>query len=286
MTNNTEKHIEEFLSHLKYIKRRADSTIKEYRKILNSYKSYIDQMGINKIAFLKYLEDNSNLSKRTIRLRVVVIRSFLNYLFENQYIDGIQYWKDAYTESPNQVPKGLTENQLEIIFKHINKNEYDKNFFGLLLKMGLRISEALNLKREKFIVHRNYAEIVVDGKGSKERILKISFDYAKQILNLTDNHIFDKLLNNKTVPTSRTMQRRFKKYVIISNEEIEELNKNGANINLINATPHALRHTCAKKLLSSGKNIEEVRYILGHTSIQTTGIYLRSEQHTSLLDEI
>jgi integrase/recombinase XerD len=286
MTNNTEKYIEEFLSHLKYIKRRADSTIKEYRKILNSYKSYIDQMGINKIAFLKYLEDNSNLSKRTIRLRVVVIRSFLNYLFENQYIDGIQYWKDAYTESPNQVPKGLTEDQLEIIFKHINNNEYDKNFFGLLLKMGLRISEALNLKRENFIVHRNYAEIVVDGKGSKERILKISFDYAKQILNLTDNYIFDKLLNNKMVPTSRTMQRRFKKYVIISNEEIEKLNKEGANINLINATPHALRHTCAKKLLNSGKNIEEVRYILGHTSIQTTGIYLRSEQHTSLLDEI
>jgi integrase/recombinase XerD len=279
MLNNTEKYIEEFLSHLKYIKRRADSTIKEYRKILNSYKAYIDEMGINKIAFLKYLEDNSKLSKRTIRLRVVVIRSFLNYLYENQYIDGIQYWKDAYTESPNQVPKGLTEDQLEIIFKHISKNEYDKNFFGLLLKIGLRISEALNLKRENFIVHKN-------GKGSKERILKISFDYAKNILSLTDTFIFDKLLKNKNVPTSRTMQRRFKKYVQISNEEIKKMNENGANINLINATPHALRHTCAKKLLNSGKNIEEVRYILGHTSIQTTGIYLRSEQHTSLLDEI
>ncbi len=286
MLNNTEKYIEEFLSHLKYIKRRADSTIKEYRKILNSYKAYIDEMGINKIAFLKYLEDNSKLSKRTIRLRVVVIRSFLNYLYENQYIDGIQYWKDAYTESPNQVPKGLTEDQLEIIFKYISKNEYDKNFFGLLLKIGLRISEALNLKRENFIVHKNYAEIIVNGKGSKERILKISFDYAKNILSLTDTFIFDKLLKNKNVPTSRTMQRRFKKYVQISNEEIKKMNENGANINLINATPHALRHTCAKKLLNSGKNIEEVRYILGHTSIQTTGIYLRSEQHTSLLDEI
>jgi integrase/recombinase XerD len=248
MLNNTEKYIEEFLSHLKYIKRRADSTIKEYRKILNSYKAYIDEMGINKIAFLKYLEDNSKLSKRTIRLRVVVIRSFLNYLYENQYIDGIQYWKDAYTESPNQVPKGLTEDQLEIIFKHISKNEYDKNFFGLLLKIGLRISEALNLKRENFIVHKNYAEIIVNGKGSKERILKISFDYAKNILSLTDTFIFDKLLKNKNVPTSRTMQRRFKKYVQISNEEIKKMNENGANINLINATPHALRHTCAKKL--------------------------------------
>ncbi len=286
MTDINEKYIEEFLSHLKYIKRRADSTIREYKKILNSYKKYIDDIGINKIAFLRYLEENSKLSKRTIRLRVVVIRSFLNYLYENKYIDGIQYWKDAYTETPSQVPKGLTENQTQILFKYIDKNNYDRYFFGLLLKMGLRISEALNLKRENFIMHRNYAEIIIDGKGSKERILKISFDYAKEILNYTEQYIFDKLLKNKQVPTSRTMQRRFKKYVVMANDEIDKLNNNGENINLINATPHALRHTCAKKLLNSGKNIEEVRYILGHTSIQTTGIYLRSEQHTSLLDEI
>lgn len=284
--DENKKFIEEFLSHLKYIKRRANSTIKEYTKILYSYKKYIDEMGINKIAFLKYLEDNSNLSKRTIRLRVVVIKSFLNYLYENNYIEGIQYWKDAYTENPSQVPKGLTENQLEIIFKYIQKNKYDFYFFELLLKVGLRISEALKLERENFIIHRNYAEIVIDGKGSKERILKISFDYAKEILNFTDKYIFDKILKHKNVPTSRTMQRRFKKYVNLANKEINLLNKNGNNINLINATPHALRHTCAKKLLNSGKNIEEVRYILGHTSIQTTGIYLRTEQHTSLLDEI
>ncbi len=36
--NEIDEYIDEFLSYLKFIKRRADSTIYEYRKILNKYK--------------------------------------------------------------------------------------------------------------------------------------------------------------------------------------------------------------------------------------------------------
>ncbi len=83
------------------------------------------------------------------------------------------------------------------------------------------------------------------------------------------------------------MERRFKNYVIKANKKNRKLiTDKKMNINYINATPHALRHTCAKRLLNSGKNIEEVRYILGHTTISTTGIYVRADNHSSLLDEI
>ena len=83
------------------------------------------------------------------------------------------------------------------------------------------------------------------------------------------------------------MERRFKKYVIEANKRIKKMiTEENININYLNATPHALRHTCAKRLLNSGKNIEEVRYILGHTTISTTGIYVRSDNHSSLLDKI
>ncbi|UYP00533.1 tyrosine-type recombinase/integrase [Oceanotoga sp. DSM 15011] len=285
MNELTDNYIEEFLSHLKFIKRRADSTIKEYKKILNNYNKYMKKYGLNKIAFLKYLEDSSQLSPRTIKLRIVVLRSFLNYLYENNYINGLNYWKDANAKIPEQSPKGINNVQETILFDIIQKeNKFDYIFFNLLLKVGLRISEALSLKKENIIFYNDHAELIITGKGAKERILKITLEYAENLIKTSGkDYVFE---ISDSLPTQRTMQRRFKKYVLMANQKIDILKQSGKNINYINATPHALRHTCAKKLLNSGKNLEEVRYILGHTNISTTGIYIRSENHTSLLDNI
>jgi len=281
-----EGYISEFLSYLKFVKRRADSTIYEYKKILNSYKKFVQIYGLTRGCFLKYLEEISNLSQRTIKLRIVVLKSFLNYLYENGEISGKKYWKDANAKIPSDVPKGLTESQIKVFFSVI-EDKFDKTFYSLLLKTGLRISEALWLEKEQIIFYNDHAELVINGKGNRVRYLKISKQYAEQLINFSNGkkYIFS---NNNDVPiTSRTMERRFQDYVIKANKKIDQIRVSGYNnINYINATPHALRHTCAKRLLNSGKNLEEVRYILGHTTISTTGIYVRSDSHSSVLDQI
>ncbi|MBP7236723.1 MAG: tyrosine-type recombinase/integrase [Petrotogaceae bacterium] len=282
-----DSYIQEFLANLKFIKRRSDSTVKEYKKILTSYKKYLIKIGINKVAFLSYLQDITNLSQRTVRLRIIVIRSFLNYLYENDYIQGTNYWKQARTSFPPESPKGLTEKQVEVLFSVID-DSYDEKFFTLLLKTGLRISEALSLKTENILFYSDYAEMIVIGKGNKERILKISLSYAKYLVKEAKKMIFevDTSGGETYVPTQRTMQRKFKRYTEVANQLIDFLRSKGENINFISATPHSLRHTCAKNLLTAGMNIEEVRYILGHSNISTTGIYLRTSQQTRIIAEI
>ncbi|MGY4686389.1 tyrosine-type recombinase/integrase [Petrotoga sp. DB-2] len=281
-----EGYISEFLSYLKFVKRRADSTIYEYKKILNNYKKFVQIYGLTRGCFLKYLEEISNLSQRTIKLRIVVLKSFLNYLYENGEISGKKYWKDANAKIPSDVPKGLTESQIKVFFSVI-EDKFDKTFYSLLLKTGLRISEALSLEKEHIIFYDDHAELVINGKGNRVRYLKISKQYAEQLVTFANGkkYIFS---NDNDVPiTSRTMERRFQDYVIKANKKIDQIRVSGYNnINYINGTPHALRHTCAKRLLNSGKNLEEVRYILGHTTISTTGIYVRSDSHSSVLDQI
>ena len=44
-------------------------------------------------------------------------------------------------------------------------------------------------------------------------------------------------------------------------------------------TPHALRHTMAAMLVSSGIDIREVQEILGHASILSTQVYARLPIH-------
>ncbi len=193
-----EGYIQEFLSYLKFVKRRADSTIYEYKKILNGYKRFVQLYGLTRGCFLKYLEEISNLSQRTIKLRIVVLKSFLNYLYENGEISGKKYWKDANAKIPSDVPKGLTESQIKVFFSVI-EDKFDKTFYSLLLKTGLRISEALSLEKEQIIFYNDHAELVINGKGNRVRYLKISKQYAEQLVTFSNGkkYIFS---NGNDVP--------------------------------------------------------------------------------------
>jgi integrase/recombinase XerD len=42
--------------------------------------------------------------------------------------------------------------------------------------------------------------------------------------------------------------------------------------------PHSLRHACATRLLRNGANIRDIQAFLGHTQLQTTAIYLHSNE--------
>ncbi len=43
-------------------------------------------------------------------------------------------------------------------------------------------------------------------------------------------------------------------------------------------SPHDLRRTCAKLCRAAGGNLEQIQFLLGHASIQTTDRYLGSSQ--------
>ena len=44
-----------------------------------------------------------------------------------------------------------------------------------------------------------------------------------------------------------------------------------------NITPHMFRHTMATTALQNGMTVPEVQKILGHTNIETTMIYVRTD---------
>jgi integrase len=46
--------------------------------------------------------------------------------------------------------------------------------------------------------------------------------------------------------------------------------------------PHDLRRTCAKLCRKSGGDLEQIKFLLGHSSIQTTEQYLGSEQEIAV----
>ena len=108
-----------------------------------------------------------------------------------------------------------------------------------------------------------------NGKGNKQRTVPLNVD-ARSALSawleirpemFENNFVFVALESNSQGPlSSRTIQRIVQRY--------------GEDAQLPDLTPHILRHTFAKNLLNSGVTLEKVASLLGHSSLDTTRIYV------------
>ena len=59
------------------------------------------------------------------------------------------------------------------------------------------------------------------------------------------------------------------------------VNRYCRSIGLEHVAPHDLRRTCAKLCHASGGELEQIQFLLGHVSVQTTERYLGCKQNLS-----
>ena len=157
--------------------------------------------------------------------------------------------------------RGLVREFLEIFAR-------DAALLTLLYGAGLRISEALSLKRGDVPLGET---VTILGKGRKERIVPVlpllrdAIDaYAKEIPF------------NGAPGTALFLSRRGKP---MSPREAQGLMQRlrGALGLAESATPHALRHSFATHILSGGGDLRSVQELLGHASLSTTQTYTAIE---------
>jgi integrase/recombinase XerC len=140
----------------------------------------------------------------------------------------------------------------------------DSAVLGLLYGCGLRISEALGLKRGDFGARD---VLTVTGKGRKQRMVPLITPVRK----LIDDYIalcpYDLpeqgplFVGAKGGPLSPRLV------------QLAMARLRGALGLPESATPHALRHSFATHLLARGGDLRSIQELLGHASLSTTQIY-------------
>jgi integrase/recombinase XerC len=140
----------------------------------------------------------------------------------------------------------------------------DSAVLGLLYGCGLRISEALGLKRGGFGARD---VLTVMGKGRKQRMVPLITPVRK----LVDDYIalcpYDLpeqgplFVGAKGGPLSPRLV------------QLAMARLRGALGLPETATPHALRHSFATHLLARGGDLRSIQELLGHASLSTTQIY-------------
>lgn len=134
----------------------------------------------------------------------------------------------------------------------------------VLYSSGIRVSELCRLNRNS-IRHRQF---VVIGKSKNPRVCFISPEAEQKL----DEYLKVRTDDNPALFVSNETGERVKPGGVrrVFREACSRSNFDGIH-------PHTLRHSFATTLLSNGVDITYIAEMMGHTSIETTRVYLRFE---------
>jgi len=158
-----------------------------------------------------------------------------------------------------KVPKLLTPDQVDTICQQQSYPKY-RLMIRLLFELALRVGELVAIKKTDIAIDQ--ATIIINGKGSKQRLLPLTERQVEQLrYYLSMYHPVAYLFEN-------CEQRPYTTHGVY-NIVREAAYKSG-----LVSHPHALRHSRATSLIDNNTGLWHVQQLLGHSSLQTTSVYL------------
>lgn len=272
--------IDTFLNYLSVERGLANNTIIAYREDLNNYLGFIEDSHIE--ALSKISKENitsfmlsqrdSGISPNSVARRLAAIRMFHRFLARERIlkadpstlIDSPKLWK--------RIPDTLTVNEVEALIAqpnvHDNQGVRDRAILETLYATGMRVSEAVNLKKDNINLDIGFLRCI--GKGDKERIIPLG---KKAIASINRYLQVSRPNFLKSKESEFLFVSRFGKK--ISRQSFWKIIKKYAKLARIKKPikPHTLRHSFATHLLEHGADLRSVQEMLGHSDISTTQIY-------------
>jgi len=156
------------------------------------------------------------------------------------------------------------------------KQRRNRAMIAVLIGCGLRRAEAAALKFEDVQLREEHWVIAdLNGKGGHIRTVPMP-NWVKTVIDE-----WAILAGINSGPLFRAIN---KAGIVWGNgftpKVIWSIVKEGAaNCGLVGVAPHDLRRTCARLCHKAGGELEQIQFLLGHVSIETTERYLGCKQH-------
>jgi integrase/recombinase XerD len=270
---------DEYHLYLKLEKGLSPNSVDAYERDLNKLVVFLADAKIAPIdATTSVLRDfvieiaNVGIHPRSQARILSGIKSYYHFLVYKNKIDNDP---TELLESPKiglYLPEVLTVEEIDAIVQAIDLSkplgQRNKAIIETLYGSGLRVSELIGLQLSRVYIDEGY--MLVEGKGSKQRLVPLSPTSITQIKNwLIDRNLMPVkkgnedflFLNQRGAKLTRAMI-----FEIVKNlTELAGIRKK--------VSPHTFRHSFATHLLENGANLRAIQQLLGHESITTTELY-------------
>jgi integrase/recombinase XerC len=265
-------------------RRAARSTLSAYERDLKAFLSFVcrHQGGAVSLGMLAslgtgdfrgYLAERGarNYARTSTARALASVRGFFRFLERRHLAHNPSVRALRTPRLPKSVPKALTEGDARDVVDKVAVLS-DERWIALrdaavvllLYGCGLRISEALALKRSEVPLRD---AIMVTGKGNKQRVVPVlpivaeaveAYAAACPYVAEDSSPLFVGARGGALDPgVVQRQMRRLRVHLGLPET----------------ATPHALRHSFATHLLAGGGDLRTIQELLGHASLATTQRY-------------
>jgi integrase len=256
---------------------------RNYAKALDDLFLFCASQPLSRALLMEYRTKMDHLAPSTINVRMSAVRKLVGEAKRNGMIGSEE--APNLTDIPNVRQQGtrlgnwLTREQakelLAVPDRSTLKGKRDFVIIALLVGCALRRRELASLNIED-IQLKEGRWVIIDlvGKGGRVRTVAVPI-WVKQGVNawMTAAKIEEGRLLRPLSKSGKILGDELGDWAIWS--VVEQSSK---QIGIEHFGAHDLRRTCAKLCRKSGGDLEQIKFLLGHSSIQTTERYLGSEQ--------
>lgn len=253
-------------------KRTHDGYIRAVRQLSDFAGCSPDKVTENQVRqFFLHLKNDREFAYGSLRVAL----SGVKFFFTNTCKRDWEVIRMLQLQNITTLPEVLTVEQVHRLIQAANTDRIFV-YFWTVYSMGLRLNEALNLQVGDIDADRGFVH-VHRGKGAKDRYIPLPTSTLNLLRTYWATHQHKRFL----FPADGRNHSLAKQGISKAKTPMSETAVQGAMKRITKrlnfgkkVTIHTLRHSYATHLLEAGVSLKVIQKYLGHSSLQTTMIYL------------
>lgn len=248
--------------------RTQEAYLRAVRQLADYYHTPPDRLSEQQLRdYFLYLKNEKKFAPASLKMAYYGIRYFYTHTAPRKWatLERMRVPKEK------RLPDVLTVDEVWRLIRAV-RTLHNKTYLWTVYSLGLRLQEGLNLHigdvdGQRMLVH------VHRGKGAKDRYVPLPSRTLLMLRQYWATHHNPKLLFPAT--------GRDHKHAATASEPMAKDSVQGAMRRVVaqlglrkRVSVHTLRHSYATHLLEAGVSLRLIQQYLGHSSLQTTMVYL------------
>lgn len=275
--------IDEYISYLQCELGRSKLTVKAYKADLEQWRDFAT--GGGEIEFAADAITTSDLrrhaaalsaagvSARSIKRKMAAISSFFRWMMKRHGMKSNPALDVKLARPHKTLPSAIPAEQTQrLLDRPYDAENFESMRDHLILEMlyctGMRASELTSLLDSE--VDSIAGKLKVHGKRNKERIIPFGPSLSKTIdeyRRLRDSAFGTEGASPAFFVGAKGNALSYKTLNRVVHSQLD------GQVSVAKRSPHVLRHSFATDMLNQGANLNNVKQLLGHASLETTQIY-------------